>query len=54
MRSKVDFPQPEGPTMQDELARLDIEIDVVQRENAPGGTSRRPYKAPDLIAVPRR
>ena len=31
IRSSVDLPQPDGPDQRDELARLDVEVDPVQR-----------------------
>ena len=30
MRNNVDLPQPEGPTQDDELAVVDVEVDVAQ------------------------
>ena len=34
MRSSVDLPQPDGPDQRDELALLDLEVDVLQRDRA--------------------
>ncbi len=34
MRSSVVLPQPDGPEQRDELARREIEADVVQRDEA--------------------
>ena len=35
MRSAVVFPQPLGPEEADELARLDLEVEVVERDGRP-------------------
>ncbi len=33
MRSKVDLPQPEGPTSADELAIVDVEVEAVDHRH---------------------
>ena len=33
IRSSVDFPQPDGTDQRDELAGLDVEVDLLQREH---------------------
>ena len=36
MRSSVDFPQPDGPTMQTNSPGEMVQIDIVEREHAAG------------------
>ncbi len=41
-RSSVVLPQPEGPEERDELAALDVEVDIVERGEVPEPLARRP------------